>query len=203
MCWPEPTPSLTSGNRLARSSYGPRCRVVTITVMTRTNRTIETGAKTPRSAELLVMRLRTTVITARTVVIQASTVIARGGSRRNGPAPALARMAPAIKAESRPETAATIRPDGASAPLVPPPCVYSPHGAPKTSTNWKAATSMNPAAARHAAMRLSDEGRVDTIRSSTLSTPSNRGQGPATGSSVGAASSAQPVGRTGASVISR
>jgi hypothetical protein len=106
-----------------------------------------------RSAVLLVMMLGTTVITATTVVIHASTVTTRDGRRRNGPSPARARMAPAIEIDRRHETAATVRPDAGSEPLVPPPCVYSPHGAPKTSATWKAATNKNPAAASHAATR--------------------------------------------------
>ena len=73
------------------------------------------------------------MIIANTVVIHASTVTTRPGSRRNGPSPALARIAPAIRIESRDEATATIRPDAASGPLVPPPCVYSPHGTPRTS----------------------------------------------------------------------
>jgi hypothetical protein len=176
--------------------------VVAITVMTRTNRTIEAGAKTPRSAELLVMRLRTMVIAARTVVTQASTAIAPCGSPRNGHVPLLARMAPAITVESRPETAATIRSDGAAHHWCLHPGCTHPTG-PQDEHQLEGATSMNPAAAWHAAMRLSDGGRVDTIRSSTLSTPSDRGQGPATGWSVGAVPSAQPVGCTGASANSR
>lgn len=106
-----------------------------------------------RSPVLLVMMLGTTVITATTVVIHASTVTTREGSRRNGPSPALARMAPAIKIDRRHARAATVRPDAGSEPLVPPPCVNSPHGAPKTSATWKAATNKNPAAASHAAIR--------------------------------------------------
>jgi hypothetical protein len=124
-----------------------------MTVTTRSRSTIDIGAWKARSAVLLVMTLRTTVITAKTVVIQASTVTTRDGSRRNGPSPALARMAPAININRRHERAATVRPDAGSAPLVPPPCVYSPHGAPKTSATWKAATNKNPAAASQAATR--------------------------------------------------
>jgi hypothetical protein len=36
----------------------------------------------------------------------------------------------------------------------PAPCVYSPHGAPKTSAAWKAATMKKMAAANHAATRI-------------------------------------------------
>jgi len=124
-----------------------------MTVATRSRSTIEIGAQMARSAVLLVMTLRTTVITAKTVVIQASTVTTRGGSRRIGPPPAVARMAPVIRIDRRHETAATIRSDAGSALLVPPPCVYLPHGVPKTTATWKAATNKNPAAASHAAMR--------------------------------------------------
>ena len=61
---------------------------------------------------------------------------------------------PPITIESTHDTAAKSRPEEVSAPLVPPPCVYSPHGAPKTRAAWKAATIKKMAAASHAATRV-------------------------------------------------
>ena len=56
-----------------------------------------------------------------------------------------------MTSRSAQETVAITRPDVASVPSVPPPCVYAPHGAPKTRATWKAAMPMITTAAARAA----------------------------------------------------
>jgi hypothetical protein len=61
-------------------------------------------------------------------------------------------MAANMTADITQDMAATVRPDVSRAPVLPPPCVYSPHGAPKAMAAWKAATAPKSRAAAHAAV---------------------------------------------------
>lgn len=105
--------------------------VVRTTKDTSPNSAIETGAHKARSAVLRVMRLRTTPIAAYVVVDHTSTDFGRVRRCRSGPRPTLLRIAAAMVSESAHDTTAVTRPDAVRVPLVLPPWVYAPHGAPR------------------------------------------------------------------------